>query len=512
MWVSHVVNQYNIVLMLQILCILPESMIHVRAEYICEVGRESEGNILRWFLLNSDPCRCTKVRLGGSNAYTPKRMFDPVYVKYPLIGDDVEKIREHYALDCIAPEIASCPGDQDMVTDPGRATAMVVYQTPNATDNFGDVSVLCYPESGSYFPIGNTTVDCVAKDKSENSARCNFEVNNKDKESPEFDFCPSNSVERDTDLGQPTAMIEWLKPMARDNSGDVPAITCTYPSGSDFAIGETTVECLAVDSSGNEKDCQFDINVLDNESPEFDFCPNSTVRNTDSEQPTAMIEWLNPIARDNSGEVPTITCNYASGTDFAIGETTVECVAVDNSGNEKDCQFDINVLDNESPEFDFCPSNPKVQNTDLGQPTAMVEWLNPMARDNSGEVPTSTCNYPSGSDFAIGETTVDCLAVDSSGNEKECQFDIHVLDNESPKFIFCPSNTTLRSTDPGQNTSMIEWLNPMARDNSGEVPTSTCNYPSGSDFVIGETTVDCLAVDSSGNEMECQFNITILVG
>ncbi|XP_072016914.1 uncharacterized protein [Amphiura filiformis] len=157
-----------------------ESMVPVRAHYVCEVGREKEGKRWRWVLPYSDPCRCTQIRFGGSNAYTPKRTFDPGYVDNPLFGDDVEKIRKHYGLDCTAPEIAPCPVDQELETYRNKSFAIVIYQTPNATDNFGEVSVVCDPESESNFAIGNTTVTCVARDGSGNSAMCKFKVSVKD--------------------------------------------------------------------------------------------------------------------------------------------------------------------------------------------------------------------------------------------------------------------------------------------------------------------------------------------
>ena len=54
----------------------------------------------RWVLPYKDPCKCTKVRFGGMNIDTPKRSFDPVYVNKPLVSDDIEKIRDHYGLQC----------------------------------------------------------------------------------------------------------------------------------------------------------------------------------------------------------------------------------------------------------------------------------------------------------------------------------------------------------------------------------------------------------------------------
>ncbi|XP_072017311.1 EGF-like repeat and discoidin I-like domain-containing protein 3 [Amphiura filiformis] len=111
MWVTHVVNRFNLVLMLQLLCVLPESMIRVRAQNVCEVGQEKEGTRWRWVLPYRDPCLCTKVRFGGSNINTPTRPFNPVYVDKPWVGDDVKKIREHYSLNCTAICTQDCQND-----------------------------------------------------------------------------------------------------------------------------------------------------------------------------------------------------------------------------------------------------------------------------------------------------------------------------------------------------------------------------------------------------------------
>ena len=38
--------------------------------------------------------------MGGVNTWTPIRPFKPVYVKSPLLSNDVAKIRKHYNLKC----------------------------------------------------------------------------------------------------------------------------------------------------------------------------------------------------------------------------------------------------------------------------------------------------------------------------------------------------------------------------------------------------------------------------
>jgi uncharacterized repeat protein (TIGR03803 family) len=63
-------------------------------------------------------------------------------------------------------------------TCPFTTSLMVSYTTPIATDNCGAVpTVVCTPPSGSTFPLGTTTVACMATDSSGNTAVCTFPVN-----------------------------------------------------------------------------------------------------------------------------------------------------------------------------------------------------------------------------------------------------------------------------------------------------------------------------------------------
>jgi len=52
----------------------------------------------------------------------------------------------------------------------------VSYPPPTATDNCPGVTVVCNPPSGSVFPVGTTTVTCIATDASGNTASCSFTV------------------------------------------------------------------------------------------------------------------------------------------------------------------------------------------------------------------------------------------------------------------------------------------------------------------------------------------------
>ena len=72
----------------------------------------------------------------------------------------------------------NCSSTLNQTTDPGSATAVVIWDTPPASDNSGTVvNVTCDPTSDSAFAMGSTAVECTAVDKSDNEALCIFYVN-----------------------------------------------------------------------------------------------------------------------------------------------------------------------------------------------------------------------------------------------------------------------------------------------------------------------------------------------
>ena len=65
------------------------------------MGREIYQNkVWKWVLPYPDLCRCTALVIGGMNAWTPIRSFEPSYVEDPFLFDDINEIRDHFRLEC----------------------------------------------------------------------------------------------------------------------------------------------------------------------------------------------------------------------------------------------------------------------------------------------------------------------------------------------------------------------------------------------------------------------------
>ena len=217
-------------------------------------------------------------------------------------------------------------------TDPGLCTASPSLQgcIPNA-----DYS--CNPVAGTALAAGSHEVICSGDDGQGNETHY-FQVEVVDNEPPSF-VAPPNIQESTC---QYFARVHF-NVEAVDNCAVV--TSCTPPSGSVFAFGNTTVQCTATDPSGNMATSSFQVSVgRETEPPVFTAHPD-IVTNTCSSfaQVTFQVE-----AKDNCGDVIP-TCGPTSGSLFPVGSTEVHCTAVDLSGNSANLSFFVNVTGDSTP-------------------------------------------------------------------------------------------------------------------------------------------------------------------
>jgi hypothetical protein len=74
-----------------------------------------------------------------------------------------------------------CPADIIQLNDPGQSGAIVNFPLPSVSDQCPDGStVFCTPASGSFFPMGTTTVTCTVTNQCGGFATCSFNVSVKE--------------------------------------------------------------------------------------------------------------------------------------------------------------------------------------------------------------------------------------------------------------------------------------------------------------------------------------------
>src|SRR5947207_2834152 len=150
----------------------------------------------------------------------------------------------------------TCPGNITRSNDPNQCGAVTTYPAPTTTGTCGTVT--CSPASGSFFPKGTTTVSCNASGTAANPD-CTFTVTVNDTQPPTI-TCPANQTAI-APTGGTSTPVSYPPPTASDNCPGV-TTSCMPPSGSNFALGTTTVTCTATDTSGNTATCSFTVTVF----------------------------------------------------------------------------------------------------------------------------------------------------------------------------------------------------------------------------------------------------------
>ena len=155
------------------------------------------------------------------------------------------------------PATITCPANITVSNDPNQCGAVVNYPAPTVSDNCPGATTVCTPPSGSFFPLGTTTVTCTTTDINLNTASCSFTIRVNDTQPPTI-TCPANvTVFQDSAFG---AVVPFTT-TASDNCPGV-TVTCSRLSGSVFSLGTTTVTCTATDGVGNTATCTFTVTVV----------------------------------------------------------------------------------------------------------------------------------------------------------------------------------------------------------------------------------------------------------
>src|SRR4030095_5066908 len=169
---------------------------------------------------------------------------------------------------CVAPCVLTCPANITQSNDPNQCGAVVNYPAPTTSGGCGTVT--CSPASGSFFPVGTTTVTC----SEPTPTTCSFTVTVNDTQPPVI-TCPANVTAVTATVTDPCVVVNFTT-TASDNCPGV-VVVCNPPSGSCFPVGITTVTCTATDAAGNTATCSFTISTFNGRLQDDSAGCNNTV-------------------------------------------------------------------------------------------------------------------------------------------------------------------------------------------------------------------------------------------
>ncbi len=341
------------------------------------------------------------------------------------------------------------------------------------------------------------------------------------------------------DLTDPSTTTNGDSISAED--GDTsPTVTCIagpqgdpIPLPGTVPVGSTIVSCTAEDTAPvpNVGTWTGTILVEDNTPPTIDVPGGNgaiLLADPDSAAGTA-VDFLAPGGFNGNSITVTelvspddVIFSCMAGGDsvesgvyvFPVGDTAVSCTASDlgpcNEANAA-CVNGVNVSDPVLFTVSVVDGDPPVINNGEALADIVVEATadpmpfnvpEPSFSDAIDENATIS-RTPSITAFPLGTTPIEWTARDFAGNESTATQNVVIRDTTAPG-ITVPDDITASTSSSTGTAVTFE----VETDDIFPV-TVQCTPESGDTFPLGTTTVDCTAMDSSGNTTADSFTVTV---
>jgi len=472
----------------------------------------------------------------------------PVKLKFRM-GSDNSVAATGWRVDDFKIDQRQCCGAACTITCPANITTGSSATGCGANVSFAATgSGLCgpityTPASGSFFPVGTTTVTA----STAAGPSCTFTVTVTDNTPPTI-ICPANQT-RPNDPGLCGATVTYPYPTVGDN--------CALPGGTTVNMSQSTTTAIVPIQIG----CQYFGGTTAENSwwRIYDLSTYNLPAGVSIKTVKFGIEKITgtsvPITarlyRQTSGTFPggtrvliaTQTANFApqTGTFGTItfsappaaqptDKIVVELYCPDQLatgagffiGSNPDPQTGTSYLSAVA-----CGIGTPTDIADIGFPDDHI--LLDLGAQYYITPPTlvQIAGIANGGFFPVGTTTNTFRATDASGNTSTCSFTVTVNDVQAPT-VTCPASVT-QLTDAGQCYATVTIPNPTHADNCAVTkvtwamtgatvassPATGINYVGTRQFNLtgrtgqGITTVTYSVYDAAGNVTTCSFTVTI---
>ncbi|MCI0540381.1 MAG: DUF5011 domain-containing protein, partial [Verrucomicrobiales bacterium] len=260
--------------------------------------------------------------------------------------------------------------------------------------------------------------------------------------------------------------------------------------------GSYTITYSATDPSGNPATATRTVNVVDTTAPVI------TLNGANPFTVECHSAFDDPGASANDACAGSVPVGNSGVVDLNTpGSYTITYSATDPSGNPATATRTVNVVDTTSPVITLNSDNPLIVpcSTAFSDPGATASDA------CAGTIPVT----PSGSiDVNTpGDYRITYTAIDGSGNTVTSIRTVTVSDNCPTCALVCPEDITV-GNDDGLCSAVVTFADPVFIG-CVEPVTVVCDPPSGSEFPVGSTPVNCTATDAAGNTATCSFTVTV---
>jgi hypothetical protein len=305
-----------------------------------------------------------------------------------------------------------CPNDLTVTTCSN--CTVVTYPAPIVGNG---MLAGCNPPSGFCFPLGVTTVTCIATNPCDR-AECKFTVTVRPVPPPLIQ-CPTNQIVVTLPCGSNCVPVVYPLPTVINGT----LVGCNPPSGTCLPAGNHPVVCRATNDCGFVVGCEFIVRVIpaDGHPPSI-ICPTNELTFT-IPCGSNCVPVFYPLPPVLNGALQ--SCNPPPGTCLPAGIHPITCVAT-NPCDRDVCTFTVRVVEGQTqPPIIRCP--PDITVVACSNDCAIVAYPPPVVINGV----LVKCDPPSGTCFPVGVTIVNCIASNPCARA-ECKFTVRVLPDSRP--------------------------------------------------------------------------------
>jgi uncharacterized repeat protein (TIGR01451 family) len=433
-----------------------------------------------------------------------------------------------------------CPNDI-ITTATTHGTGGGANVTFSAAEGVGSCgTITASPTSGSFFPIGTSTVTVTS---ATGGGGCHFSVTVVDTAAPTIS-CPAN-IQVTANAGQGQAFVPDPNGSSSNvgtatATGDQPLVVTGSREDGDaltgsYPIGVTDITWIATDPSGRQASCTQHITVLPNHVLTISCPANVSVNSPSGCDPASNVNVGQATANSPTATITAERSDGATLTDpYPIGVTTITWTATDVDTQSVSCSQTVTVTGTDTtPPVLTAPPNISVTTSEcsvllddeLGVATADDPDCGGSAVSISRTgIPQIACPTPQNPNqtcdsfvFPTGTTIITYTATNSSGLTATAQQTVTVTESPAiPPTITAPADVTL-FTGAGATSCGVTVANldatlgtATASDNCPGVVVTRIGVPAGNVFPVGTTTVTYRATDRSGNIGEDTQVVTVV--
>lgn len=422
--------------------------------------------------------------------------------------------------------VLNCPPSLTVATNTiqsGNPGAIVTFSTGTANGNCGTVT--SDPASGTFFPVGTTTVEV---ESSVGGGTCSFAVTVIDSPSPTI-TCPENqTVAAPSGQGEATVSVGLPDATGDDvvigsERSDERPVTDPYP------IGTTTIQWSATDEFDRQAFCTQTIVVTSEDTPTITCPSNKSFNATSGCEYTATPAQIGTPTTTGAASAPGEPCPVSAPcavrsdglalTDpFPAGQTTITWTATNGAGSASCAQIITVVGDDDDPPTLVVPAS---ITTSTDQCSVLLDSENfvATAEDNCSAsvtisrtgMPQVACPIPGNPGrmcdsfvFPTGTTVITYTATDSNGNTATGTQTVTVSENPNTNPTITAPQDLPVYTGPDATTCGVfigdaTLGSATANDNCAGVTVTRTGVPAGNIFPLGPTTITYTATDRVGN-------------